>query len=107
MGPSLRVAADQRVFTRAGALSVIRAVWLVRCRAWSTSIRGPRVRSLQSVRYLGVWMSLTCGIDWAEGHHDVAVVGEAGQVVAERRIGVGATGFADLLKVLAECGECT
>jgi transposase len=52
-------------------------------------------------------MSLTCGIDWAEGHHDVAVVDEAGQVVAERRIGVDAAGFADLLDVFAECGECT
>jgi len=50
-------------------------------------------------------MGLTCGIDWAEGHHDVAVVDEAGNVLAERRIGVGAAGFADLLGVLAECGD--
>jgi len=50
-------------------------------------------------------MGLTCGIDWAEGHHDVAVVDESGKVLAERRIGVGAAGFADLLDMLAECGD--
>ena len=50
-------------------------------------------------------MGLTCGIDWAEGHHDVAIVDESGTVLAEQRIGVGAAGFAQLLGVLAECGE--
>jgi hypothetical protein len=52
-------------------------------------------------------MGLTCGIDWAEDHHDVAVVDGSGNVLAERRIGVGAAGLADLVGVLAECGECT
>lgn len=51
-------------------------------------------------------MGLTCGIAWAEDHHDVAVVDESGSVLAVRRIGVGAAGFADLLAMLAECGEC-
>lgn len=51
-------------------------------------------------------MGLTCGIDWAEDHHDVAVVDESGTVRAERRIGVGAAGFAELVGVLAECGDC-
>jgi hypothetical protein len=32
-------------------------------------------------------MGLYCGIDWAEHHHDVAVVDEAGQVLARFRIG--------------------
>lgn len=50
-------------------------------------------------------MGLTCGIDWAEAHHDVAVVDESGNVLAERRIGVGAAGFTDLLDVLAKCGD--
>ncbi|MBV9170961.1 MAG: IS110 family transposase [Chloroflexi bacterium] len=50
-------------------------------------------------------MGLTCGIDWAEDHHDVAIVDESGNVLAERRIGVGAAGFAELLGVLAECGD--
>jgi hypothetical protein len=52
-----------------------------------------------------MYMGLTCGIDWAEGQHDVAVVDESGNVLAERRIGVGITGFTDLLGVLAECGD--
>ena len=31
-------------------------------------------------------MTITCGIDWAENHHDVALVDEAGKLVAKRRI---------------------
>jgi transposase len=50
-------------------------------------------------------MSLTCGIDWAEGHHDAAIVDEAGRVAAERRIRVDAAGFAELLGLLAEFGD--
>ena len=52
-------------------------------------------------------MSLTCGIDWAEGHHDVAIVDETGHVAAERRIRVDAAGFAELLGLLAECGDAS
>lgn len=50
-------------------------------------------------------MSITCGIDWAEGHHDVAVVDEHGTVLAHRKIGVGVTGYVELLDVLAEHAE--
>jgi transposase len=50
-------------------------------------------------------MGVTCGIDWAEAHHDVAIVDASGDVLAERRIGVDAAGFAELLGLLAECGE--
>ncbi|WP_433502817.1 IS110 family transposase [Pseudonocardia halophobica] len=32
-------------------------------------------------------MSITCGIDWAEAHHDVAVSDEHGRILARRRIG--------------------
>lgn len=32
-------------------------------------------------------MTITCGIDWADDHHDVALVDEAGKLVARRRIG--------------------
>ena len=35
-------------------------------------------------------MKLTCGIDWAEAHHDVALVDEDGVVVARARIDTGA-----------------
>lgn len=47
-------------------------------------------------------MGITCGIDWAEAHHDVAVLDEAGSVLARRRIGVGVTGFTELLTLLTE-----
>ncbi len=49
-------------------------------------------------------MSITCGIDWAEAHHDVALVDEQGNVVARQRVGTGAEGFAGLLDVIAEHG---
>lgn len=49
-------------------------------------------------------MSITCGIDWAEAHHDVALVNDEGKVVARQRIGTGAEGFATLLEVIAEHG---
>jgi transposase len=46
-----------------------------------------------------------CGIDWAEDHHDVALVDEAGQVVASRRIGDDPEGARRLLELLAEAGD--
>ncbi|GAA3560979.1 IS110-like element IS117 family transposase [Amycolatopsis ultiminotia] len=50
-------------------------------------------------------MAITCGIDWAEAHHDVALVDEHGNVVARQRIGVGAEGFSTLMGMLAEHSE--
>src|SRR4051812_23976191 len=47
-------------------------------------------------------MTITCGIDWAEGHHDVAVLDQAGGVRARRRIDVGMSGFTELLRLLGE-----
>jgi len=35
-----------------------------------------------------------CGIDWAEGQHDVALVDVEGNLVAKRRILDNAQGFA-------------
>jgi transposase len=46
-------------------------------------------------------MSITCGIDWAENHHDVAVMNDKGEVLARRRIGVGVAGFGELMALLA------
>ena len=43
-----------------------------------------------------------CGIDWAERHHDVAVVGERGEALATRRIGDDAAGLTEVLGLLAE-----
>ncbi|MEU6647820.1 IS110 family transposase [Saccharomonospora sp. NPDC046836] len=50
-------------------------------------------------------MGLFCGIDWAEKHHDVAVVDEAGTVVSRQRVSNDATGFTALLTMLAEAGD--
>jgi transposase len=45
-----------------------------------------------------------CGIDWAERHHDVALVDDDGNLVAKRRIGDDAVGFTTLLSLLAQHG---
>ena len=50
-------------------------------------------------------MKVFCGIDWAENHHDVALVDERGQLVAKCRINDDAAGLATLLKLLAEHGD--
>ena len=42
---------------------------------------------------LEVRLTITCGIDWAENHHDVALVDESGKLVAKRRIGDDAEGY--------------
>ena len=46
-------------------------------------------------------MKVFCGIDWAEGHHDIALVDELGWLVAERRINETVAGFAELTAMLA------
>ena len=51
-------------------------------------------------------MTVYCGIDWAEAHHDLALVDENGLVLAKRRIGDDLTGFNELLRLLAEHGDC-
>lgn len=50
-------------------------------------------------------MAITCGIDWAEAHHDVAVLDETGRVLGRRRIDTGVTGFGELMSLLAEHTE--
>src|SRR5918995_3518700 len=45
-------------------------------------------------------MEVYCGIDWAEQHHDVAVVDLAGRVLAQQRIGDDLAGFSTLIKLL-------
>ncbi|TMQ81280.1 IS110 family transposase [Actinomadura soli] len=47
-------------------------------------------------------MRITCGIDWSERHHDVALMDEAGQVVGRARIGDDLAGFTQLIELLAE-----
>lgn len=46
--------------------------------------------------------AVSCGIDWAQDHHDVAVVDEHGAVICAERIGNDAAGLARLLEILAE-----
>ena len=53
----------------------------------------------------GMSLNLYCGIDWAEGHHDMAVVDEGGTVVAKARISDDAAGYRKLLELLAEHGD--
>ena len=50
-------------------------------------------------------MAITCGIDWAETHHDVALVDESGKLVAKRRISDDAEGYRRLLELLTEAGD--
>lgn len=49
-------------------------------------------------------MTVTCGIDRAEDHHDVALVDETGKLVAKRRIAGDADGYRQLIELLAETG---
>ena len=50
-------------------------------------------------------MDVFCGIDWAEDHHDIAVVDRDGKLLARRRISDDAGGLATLLALLAEHGD--
>jgi transposase len=47
-------------------------------------------------------MTIFCGIDWAERHHDVAVVDETGRVLMTTRISDDLAGFTRLCGLLAE-----
>jgi transposase len=53
----------------------------------------------------GTPMTVYCGIDWSEDHHDVAVVDPTGQLLAKQRISDDAAGFGQLLGLLAEAGD--
>ena len=50
-------------------------------------------------------MSVSCGIDWAEDHHDVALVDAGGALVAKRRITDDAAGFELLLQLFTDIGD--
>jgi transposase len=49
--------------------------------------------------------AVTCGIDWAEQHHDVALVDANGRLVAKRRIRDDVEGFTVLVGMLADAGD--
>jgi transposase len=50
-------------------------------------------------------VAVYCGIDWAEGHHDIAVVDDEGRLVAKRRIKESPAGLAELISMLAAAGD--
>jgi transposase len=50
-------------------------------------------------------LGVFCGIDWAEDHHDIALVDHDGQILARQRISDDAAGLARLLDLLAEHGD--
>ena len=47
-------------------------------------------------------MTVFCGIDWADDHHDIALVDHTGSVLLQRRINDDAEGWARLLDAFAE-----
>src|SRR3546814_3061195 len=54
---------------------------------------------------LGGAVGLYCGIDWAENHHDFAILNDLGEVVSRGRVDNDAAGFARLLEAFAEAGD--
>ncbi|MER5224460.1 IS110 family transposase [Streptomyces flaveus] len=46
-----------------------------------------------------------CGVDWAEDHHDIALVDASGKQLAKQRINDDAEGFAQLIALLGEHGD--
>ena len=82
-------------------------------RPQSLAIRAPRVlvrvsdqgQQCRKGRYS--LNQITCGIDWAEGHHDVALLDHEGQLLTRRRIVESVEGFAELITLLAEVGDST
>ncbi|MFB7360350.1 IS110 family transposase [Streptomyces gardneri] len=54
----------------------------------------------------GLSTPVFCGVDWAEDHHDVALVDAGGHQLAKLRISDDAAGFAQLMALLTEHGDC-
>ena len=50
-------------------------------------------------------MGVYCGVDWAEGHHDIALVDDEGRLVGKRRIVESLDGLAELTAMLAAAGD--
>ena len=50
-------------------------------------------------------MRACCGIDWAEDHHDIAVIDADGTLLCRARIGNDPTGLHRLLQLLGEAGD--
>ena len=50
-------------------------------------------------------MTVFCGIDWADDHHDIALVDDGGRVLHQQRIGDDVDGWNQLLETLAVHGD--
>jgi transposase len=50
-------------------------------------------------------MQAFCGIDWAEAHHDIAIIDTGGTLLARARIGNDPAGYRRLLQLLADAGD--
>jgi hypothetical protein len=50
-------------------------------------------------------VAVYCGIDWAEGHHDIALVDGDGKLIAKRRITESLDGVTELTTMLAAAGD--
>lgn len=50
-------------------------------------------------------MNRYCGIDWAEGHHDIAIVDQNGTMVSKKRITDDPAGFTALTELLTAAGD--
>src|SRR3954462_11767170 len=50
-------------------------------------------------------MAVFCGVDWAEGHHDIALIDNEGKLVAQRRINESVEGVAELTAMLTAAGD--
>src|SRR3954471_19125825 len=50
-------------------------------------------------------MAVFCGVDWAEGHHDIALIDDEGKLVSKRRINESVEGVAELTAMLTAAGD--
>ena len=50
-------------------------------------------------------MAVYCGIDWAEGHHDIALIDGDGALIGKRRIEESLDGVAEFTAMLAAAGD--
>src|SRR4051794_9316487 len=50
-------------------------------------------------------MAVFCGVDWAEGHHDIALIDDEGKLVAKRRITESVEGVAEPTAMLTAAGD--
>ena len=62
-------------------------------------------RTLIASNSEGEQVAAYCGIDWAEGHHDIAVVDDQGTLLAKRRVDESPAGLAELIALLVGIGD--